>query len=978
MPKKVSPGRGLIHLQRLLLFMLLAMTCSQQAGAGVKAVGLPFISNIPKTQYNASTQNWSITQSSSGFMYFGNNDGLLEFDGNNWQLYPIPNFSIPRSVFAVGDTIYTGAFDEFGYFARNTGGNLVYHSLTHLIPQTYRVFDEVWKIFQTGSEIVFQSYRYLFIYDGLRVRIIEPPSDFSLSYQVNNSLLVVDRERGLMNLSGYMLESLVNDPVFRRNEVRCILPYNDHHIIIGTNNDGLFLFDGKNLRPWDLPLNKLLKSANLFSGIRLNNGYYVFGTVQNGVFIADPEGAIVQHINRVKGLQNNTVLSLFEDLRNNLWIGLDNGIDYIELNSPISIMDYNYGLESTYTSILYEGRLYAGTNQGLYVMDIERLGARDMPNKSFELIPGTEGQVWNLQVIRGSLFCSHNFGSFLVEGKTAKKISAHNGYWLFLPYNQSPDTLIAGTYSGLAWFRRAGGNWEYMGEIKGFNESSRDMIQDEDGQIWISHGYRGLFRVSLSPDLQRVESIKLFGPAENLPADLPYNIHLLDNEMVVTTREGVFRYNSSGSLFGLHPEFQEVFREKPFLDQLHMDQEGNIWYFTQSEMGVYRLQENGFFTDINTPFQRINPMLIPAFGHILTLDHRNVFIGTQNGLVHYDASVIKGIQQAESAFIREVVFQGKGRHIFWHNPGMQAGSGPADIPEIAYAQNSVSFRYASPAYAEPSRFSYRLAGFEDVWSPWETTNFKEYTNLREGKYVFQVKALNVYGSESQVAEFAFMVKPPLLRSTLAYFIYSFLLLLIIAGNVVYWRKRMKRIRQRDRYRHQLRLEQQELAFREESLRNEKEIIHLRNESLKSAMDHKTKELANTAMHLIQKNKTLTAIRNQLAGMGQKAGNDEQKYQVQQLIKKINRDLRNEKHREVFDTYFDEVHQDFLARMKESYPDLTPKELRLCAYLRMNLSTKEIAPLMNISVRGVEISRYRLRKKLHLERNEHLLDFILQF
>ena len=97
-----------------------------------------------------------------------------------------------------------------------------------------------------------------------------------------------------------------------------------------------------------------------------------------------------------------------------------------------------------------------------------------------------------------------------------------------------------------------------------------------------------------------------------------------------------------------------------------------------------------------------------------------------------------------------------------------------------------------------------------------------------------------------------------------------------------------------------------------------------------------------------------------------------------LVKRIDKDINNEKFWKVFDSYFDEVHQDFLTRMKEKHPDLSPKELRLSAYLRMNISTKEIATLMNISVRGVEVSRYRLRRKLNIDRDTNLTEYILKF
>jgi DNA-binding CsgD family transcriptional regulator len=190
---------------------------------------------------------------------------------------------------------------------------------------------------------------------------------------------------------------------------------------------------------------------------------------------------------------------------------------------------------------------------------------------------------------------------------------------------------------------------------------------------------------------------------------------------------------------------------------------------------------------------------------------------------------------------------------------------------------------------------------------------------------------------------------------------------------------MLKIRLREKVRHEKRLAQREKIFQEKSELSEKEIIYLRNESLKNEMVFKNKELANTTLHLIQKNRTLTSLKNDLSKLIKNSPSGSTESQLaNNLIKKINKDLRNEKNWELFNNYFDDVHQDFINRLKEKYPDLTPKELRLCAYLRMNISSKEIAPLMNISVRGVEISRYRLRKKLQLDHDTNLAEFILTF
>ena len=142
------------------------------------------------------------------------------------------------------------------------------------------------------------------------------------------------------------------------------------------------------------------------------------------------------------------------------------------------------------------------------------------------------------------------------------------------------------------------------------------------------------------------------------------------------------------------------------------------------------------------------------------------------------------------------------------------------------------------------------------------------------------------------------------------------------------------------------------------------------------MIHRDKELANQTMDLIRKNKFLAKIKEELEKTKNSSNDAFLKEKISSLINKIDRDVDHSKQWEVFETAFDDVHEDFLNRLKLRYPALTPKELKLCAYLRMNISTKEIAPLMNISIRGVEICRYRVRKKLNIDRDTNLTSLII--
>jgi ligand-binding sensor domain-containing protein/DNA-binding CsgD family transcriptional regulator len=964
---------------RLFLALLLAgCTTASFSFSQIKGVGLPFMINHERNVYKASTQNWSIAQNNRGFMYFGNNDGILEYDGTSWNMYPLPNRSIVRSLYAKGDTIFAGAFETIGFLSADSSGQMSWKSLDHLIPAEFRNFDEVWKIYEHEGKIMFQSFQYVFIYDNQSIKVVKPIGSFSFMHKVRNNFYIVDRKLGLMQFLDDTPVLISNDDVFFKNDIVCIFPFSDTQMIFGTSNDGLFLWDGDDLTPWNNDVNDQLIQYNLFSGTSLDGGYYAFGSISNGVYITDSNGNLIQHINRIKGLQNNTILAIFQDRRNNLWLGLDNGIDYLEISSPLTILNHNFNIESAYASIYHNGLLYVGTNQGLFAASIF---AASSPNPGMKLISGTEGQVWSLKVIDNTLFCGHNSGCFQINGFNARQVSDIRGFWSFIEIPGNKNIVLAGTYNGLVRLTQRETNWFVLDQISGFTESSREMFLDSEKNLWISHGYKGLFKLRFDSNFSVIEHVDLLMNEAGLPPSLPYNIHEVRGDMVVTVRDSILIYRPDIQSFVRHDDLSRLFEGKGFVDKIHQDQQGNLWYYTEEHLGLMRLLEDGTYRDITAPFTRINDFLLPAFQNIFVADAFNVFIGSQNGLVHYNSSIINDYNLPESLYFKDIAFYGKDEYRRFPQGCEEVRYNHDNIPRIPFDLNSVSFRFTSTVYENPEslKFSYQLKGFDSHWSDWDNLNFKEYTNLFEGNYIFELKALNSFGVESPVITFEFIVAPPLYRSGIAWAVYLILFLFMVASNIYFVRKRMLKIREREKYRHEKRMARQEQIFKEQTEMSEKEIMQLRNDGLKSEMNHKNKELANATLHLIQKNKTLTSLKIDLSKLLRNIHSDNAEKQiVNSLLKKVNKDLRNEKNWELFNNYFDDVHQDFISRLKENFSDLTPKELRLCAYLRMNLSTKEIAPLMNISVRGVEISRYRLRKKMKIEHDINLTEYLLSY
>jgi len=205
-------------------------------------------------------------------------------------------------------------------------------------------------------------------------------------------------------------------------------------------------------------------------------------------------------------------------------------------------------------------------------------------------------------------------------------------------------------------------------------------------------------------------------------------------------------------------------------------------------------------------------------------------------------------------------------------------------------------------------------------------------------------------------------------ATLIYFLLGF------AGIVAsqYWyRKRLHK--HHDRL-HMIADEKREL----EKQHSEQEIMKLQNENLHAEISHKNMQLADSTLSIIKKNEVLIEIKNELEKQKEELGVRYPARYLQRLTTLIDKNISNDNDWEMFEALFDQAHENFFKRLKQSFPDLTQSDLKLCAYLKLNLSSKEIAPLLNISIRGVEIRRYRLRKRLSLATDENLVAYIMQF
>jgi len=939
----------------------------------VKSIGIPYIRNYDVSDIQSGMQTWMIDISPEGLAYFANNDGVLQFDGLFWQNYPLPGNIVVRSVKNTPDgRIYAGGFNQIGYFTRDNGGDLSYRSLLQLIPDHQQDFGEVWKIYELPFGIVFQSYQQLMIYKDEEMNIIPAPVIFHFSFLTNSELYINDQSEGLYRLAHDRLVKVPGTDRLRGQLIWAILPKGDD-LLIATADKGIFEFDGMRLKEWNNPAFSLLKQNQVYCGMALSDKVYAFGTIQDGLVICDTAGGILQHINLKKGLQNNTILSMKPDQYGNLWLGLDKGIDYVEINSPLTYFSHFHSLSAGYAAVMHDGLLYLGTNRGVFYHDWEKLQS-DGGNQDFKIIPGTQGQVWDLRVVDGTLFCGHNSGVFIIDGTEARLISDIQGGWTFMQLPGRNDLLICGTYTGLVKFDKKENLWQEGKAIRGFHESSRYLARAGQNMIWITHGYKGVFRVRLDDACDSITRIEFFDRHNGLPSEKNINVFEILGEPVFTTEDGFYKYDIRTNTFISNDKLNTMFPGS-IIHELHPDKKGNIWYFTLEDAGVFRLQEDGSYVNVEVPFRELKGKFIKWFQFVYPLGDEHVFFGTHDGFVHYTPEYPKNYQYTFRAFIRSVYFSGYDSVIYQgHSIGETILSG------IPFKFNHLQFEFTANDFENPQsiQFSTYLEGFENDWTGWQKLSMREFTNLKKGNYKFHVKAKNIFGAESASSTMLFEIFPPWYLKWWAYLIYIVVFLILSILIVKYIKYRMAKSVSLEEERQKQLFREREKQLQTEALEAEKEVIRLSNEQLSAEMKQKDKELANNTMQMIQKSKSLIAIKRELSQLSREIKDDLITSHIHALIRKINREIDTENQWEIFEKHFESVHEEFLKRLKSQYPYLTPREMKLCAYLRLNISSKEIATLMNISTRGVEISRYRLRKKLNLDHDTNLTDFIMSF
>ena len=924
-------------MNKFIIFFLICLPIYSQS--------FPPIQSYTPQEYNSANQNWMISESIDNEILFANSETLLLFNGTSWNNYPSPNGSVIRSVKYVDNKTYIGTHSDFGYYEKYNDGTLKYISLVDELDLNIEEDEEFWNIMTLDNWIIFQSISRLIFIDknNSDVKYLKFKGIINHSFSINRQIYVA-LDTGLYKLVNGQPELIIGS-----NQIPSTLIVNlfnsSKGLLILTADNGFYLLNSSgDVSKVPSSLDVIQNNLSIFSAIQLSDLSFAIGTVGQGLFLLDSDLKTYKIINKSKGLANNTILSLYEDSNSNIWLGLDNGITVINNNSPFSVYNDNNGVLGTvYATKLYNDILYIGTNQGLFYKKYNS-------NDSFKFIENTNGQVWSLIEIDGTLFCGHNNGTYIVKDANVIKIRDTSGSWTFRKLSNDSSDILEGSYYGLKVLSKQNNSWVVKNNVSGFDISSRFFEISNNGKIIVSHGYNGVYKLSVSSDFKNIidyelDSIAVKGGNTSLSK--------FDNNIYYNYEKGMLKYNSLTNNFSKDTLLSNLSSKNLLYGIIRNDFDGKLWLFSENNIHyVYR--------DLVTGKKKVSSIVSSleqrrtVFENISKIDKSKYLLGTNNGYISLDLDNYK-LSPPEVNINKIEAFK------LSQDPVAVSKN---EFVQLEYNSNNLRFYANVSNYQkfQPITFEYFLDGYISKWVSISEVPFIEFNNLKPGDYEFKIRAKigNLYSSNSD--SFLFTVERPWYFSNfmIANYFLVFLIIFFLFNKSYekYYREKEQKI---------IRINQNKLELVE--VERKQALMAVENNKLQNDIESKNRELAISTMSMIKKNQFLSKIKSDLK-------KSESGDKIFSVIKMIDRNLNNKDDWKFFEEAFNNADKDFLKKVKSSHPSLTNNDLRLCAYLRLNLSSKDIAPLLNISLSSVEIKRYRLRKKMQLTHNEGLTDHLL--
>lgn len=767
------------HLTKNIL-LLLCLSCWQLIFAQ-NELGLPYIKYYSPKEYKGSGTIWEIDQGKNGLMYFGNAEGIIEYDGIEWRKYSVDNQSTVRSI-DVDDKgiVYLGAKSEFGYLSSDSLGKTFYQNLSSKIQDTTIKFSDVWNTYATKQGVFFLTFNVTFRWYEDSLYIYKHTDDnlnAHLGFHVNNRLYVIFRKSGLHYFNGDQFAPCINGDFFVNKPIFTILPFKADTILIGTRTDGLLLYNTSNgnISPFKIKDADFPKNDKLYHGSRVRD-FLVFGTLANGVYVYNLKGELIYHLDQENGLHINNIKHTFIDYYNGLWLATANGIYYVDVTLPLTFFSQEYGYQGVVRSIIrHNGIIYIATGNGVFKLD-NTINSK----KKFVKINNTDDQFWTFLEMDGMLLAGSSNGLFKIENNNSQKISKQ-GFAVFYLHRSSFNRSIfyAATKNGVAIGKVEDGKLKYFINSKEVTVDCEKISQDRFGNLWVKTAFRYLIKIN-KPEFDdngfplplKAKKIQL---EKELAVEGFYNIK---NHLLFPGEDSLFMLDNNQKFVAQNILPLNNFPSQYKIHKIFEDKKERLWIHYHSDNGesgeILGIKERKSYSFKERTLNRVNEKLIHPSSFYL--DDDVAWYGSGDGIVRYDVNKDYFEEKSYNVNIRKISLL-PDSIIYFGNDRL------LDFDKFVfnYKNNGAKFIVSAANYSniQETKYQYFLEGYDSDWSEWTYNNEKEYSFLPEGNYVFHVRAKNIYNQLSKEERFKFSILPPWYKKPWAYIAAVLLLILII-------------------------------------------------------------------------------------------------------------------------------------------------------------------------------------------------------
>jgi PAS domain S-box-containing protein len=531
----------------------------------------------------------------------------------------------------------------------------------------------------------------------------------------------------------------------------------------------------------------MLKIGNIYHATVLKNGDIALATLKRGVLIISEVGKLKYIFDKQSGLINNATYFVSNDAHNDLWIAQEKGISHLELSVPFNRFGVNSGIDGNIQKLtIYNNNLYCGTSSGIYYMPIDK--EEPWNHKTFQQL--SPELIYNLD------YCQIQFpnskqnillASFLRDlavvypDNRIESIHSIYGCYSISTSVKRPGRIFLGGANGLEVldlsFENGKVKVEKSTQLTKMSESIRKIIAVPNGDLWIQSAFNSLFRISFDEQesLSNYQVYKYPQLSNTYPGIILTGMHHFNGKIFLTSNFGIFSADiallSSGKqafepdlTMGLN--FQ---KDHIAVQSMEKDAYGNYWFASSIGLLKYDISKDEI---VLAEYKRLQGRAIQGI-HIS--NHLGVSVISEEDIFILNQNYQKTPEYNFKVFFDEVEFgmdylQQSFDGVFSSNFNLKQS--------IPHDQNTFSIKFSAAFFQKSESITYRyiLDGFEKQWSEANKRQTVNYTNLPSGKYVFKVRAENIYNKKSNQAEFSFVIIPPWYQkpvALIAFFVFVF-------------------------------------------------------------------------------------------------------------------------------------------------------------------------------------------------------------